>query len=70
VNGNALFSTRDLDEPIEGWYHIEGDDRIEFQIGWEHFAQVADIGNGSLLLLNVEARNAAIYLDLVEIINP
>jgi hypothetical protein len=24
VNGNALFSTRDLDEPIQGWYHIEG----------------------------------------------
>jgi hypothetical protein len=70
VNGNALFSTRDLDEPIEGWYHIEGDDHIVFEIGWEHFAQVAGIGDGSFLLLNAEARNAAICLDLVEIINP
>jgi hypothetical protein len=70
VNRNALFSTRDLDETIQAWYHIEGDDHIVFQIGWGHFAQVAGIGDGSLLLLNAEARNAAICLVLVEIINP
>jgi hypothetical protein len=70
VNGNALFSTRDLDDPIEGWYHIEWDDHIVFKIGWEHFAQLAGIGDGSLLLLNAEAKNVAICLDLVEIINP
>jgi hypothetical protein len=50
--------------------YIEGDDQIVYQIGWEHFAQVAGIGDGSLLLLNAKARNAAICLDLVEIINP
>jgi hypothetical protein len=54
VNGNALFCKRDLDEPIQGWYHIEGDNHIVFQIGWEYFAKVADIGYGSLLLLNAE----------------
>jgi hypothetical protein len=70
MNGNALFSTMDLDEPIQGWYHIEGDDDIVFQIEWGHFAQVTGTGDGSLLLLNAEARNAAICLDLVEIINP
>jgi hypothetical protein len=31
---------------------------------------MAGIGDGSLLSLNAEARNAAIYLDLIEIMNP
>jgi hypothetical protein len=39
-------------------------------MGWEHFAEVADIGDGSLLPLNVEARKATICLDFVEIMNP
>jgi hypothetical protein len=39
-------------------------------MGWENFAEVAGIEGGSLLLMNVEARNAAICIDLVEIINP
>jgi hypothetical protein len=39
-------------------------------MGWEHFAEVADIGDRSLLLLNAEARKAAICLDFVEIMNP
>jgi hypothetical protein len=38
-------------------------------MGWEYFAEVAGIAGGSLLLMNVEARNAAICLDFVEIMN-
>jgi hypothetical protein len=35
-----------------------------------HFSVLFGIGDGSLLLLNAEARNATICLELVEIINP
>jgi hypothetical protein len=33
VPNECTFLTRDLDEPIQGWYHIEGDDHIVFQMG-------------------------------------
>jgi hypothetical protein len=49
---NSLFWTRDLDEAIQRWYHIEGDDYIVFQIRWEYFTEVAGIEGGSLLLMN------------------
>jgi hypothetical protein len=39
-------------------------------MGWEYFAEVACIEGGSLLLRNVEARNASIRLDFVKIRNP
>jgi hypothetical protein len=38
-------------------------------MGWGYIVDMADIRDGSLLLLNVEARTAAIFLDFIEIMN-
>ena len=59
-----------MEEPMEGWYTIEFEagDYIVFNDGWDELKATANIVEGSVLPIKVEARVNALCLDFVEII--
>jgi hypothetical protein len=74
AHGPALLCNRNIQEPHDEVYTINGDDKtccITFATGWEHFVEEVGIVEDSVLLVKLDARrDATIVLDFIEILNP